>query len=355
MTKKNRIGFFKLTYRELMVFVGAYFLSSILYRLSIWISYQGYNREDAPLFSLKAWFDSVGLHHLMMMGVAIVIWVLLFRVFSTWKLWQRLITHIFFLPLFILVAHRGYYWVCDQLGIWHFDNSGQVWDIYIPMLMYFIQFGIFHAYEYYLISQRKLKDELELRNTALKSELVALKAQLNPHFLYNIFNTINASVPPEMEETREMIADLSDLFRYQLKASIEDEVPLRDEIDFVKQYLELEKKRFEDRLELAFDIAPQLMDKKVPPMLIQPLVENSIKHGISSLLGGGKLSVKVEEKNGSLKFEISDTGVGIKDKSKVFEQGVGLSNTKLRLEKMYNAKLVLEDNLPQGLIVSFEI
>ena len=197
--------------------------------------------------------------------------------------------------------------------------------------------------------------EGELRNAALKSELSALKAQLNPHFLYNVFNTISASVPAKNEKTRKMIAELSDLFRYQLKASQVEKVPLHEELDFINKYLELEKERFEDRLKIEFDIEKEIMTELIPPMLLQPLVENSIKHGLSSLIEGGTIFISIKKKGEKLFFEISDTGVGVKDKDSVFDKGIGLTNTKLRLEKLYKTTLRLSDNNPRGLKISFEI
>ena len=235
------------------------------------------------------------------------------------------------------------------------EGNGQVWDIYIPALFYLIQFAIFHAYEHYVINQRRLQYEIELKNSALKSELSAIKAQLNPHFLYNVFNTINASVPKEMEETREMIAELSDLFRYQLKASREDFVTLAEELEFVNKYLKLEQKRFEDRLSITITVDDGLLSRKIPPMILQPLVENSVKHGISPLVKGGRIDISIQEKADKLLFEISDTGVGVDDKDAIFTLGVGLSNTQKRLQKMYQSTLYVSDNLPSGLKVQFEL
>jgi LytS/YehU family sensor histidine kinase len=206
-----------------------------------------------------------------------------------------------------------------------------------------------------MINQRKLQYEIELKNTALKSELSAIKAQLNPHFLYNVFNTINASVPKEMEDTREMIAELSDLFRYQLKASREDLVTLEEELDFVDKYLKLEKRRFEDRLEININVPDALLSRKIPPMLLQPLVENSVKHGISPLVEGGTIDITIREQDDKLIFEINDTGVGVKNKENIFNLGVGVSNTQKRLQKMYNSTLKFSDNLPSGLKVYFEL
>ena len=187
------------------------------------------------------------------------------------------------------------------------------------------------------------------------SDVSFLKTQLNPHFLYNIFNTISASVPAENEHTRHMIAELSDLFRYQLKASQVEKVPLRDELAFVKKYLALEKERFQERLEVELDVEEQILNEMIPPMLLQPLVENSVKHGLSSLIVGGKITISIKKKAGKLFFEIADTGIGIKDKSKAFNKGIGLTNTRMRLEKMYQSTLQLNDNTPNGLKISFAI
>ena len=325
--KRNNNTILRVSLTELFLFVGAYFFSSWLYRLAIWISYEGYSREDRPYFDLIGWFNGVGLHHLMMMLITGLIWIAVFRWFSEWKLWKRLMSHVFFLPLFLFVAHKGYYFVCDLLGIWRFDNSGQVWDIYIPMLMYFIQFGIFHAYEYYHVNQKKLQEELELKNALLKNELSALKAQLNPHFLYNVFNSISASIPQELESTRETIAELSDLFRYQLKASKEELVTVEEELNFIKQYLELERKRFEDRLKVSYVVEDELLQEKIPSMILQPIIENSVKHGISEKVNGGEIHLRIERMAESIYFEIADTGKGVKDKSNLLSNGVGLSNT----------------------------
>ena len=196
---------------------------------------------------------------------------------------------------------------------------------------------------------------IQLRQAALKSELAAIKAQLNPHFLYNVFNTINASVPSKQEKTRQLIATLADLFRYQLKASKKELVPLSDEIEFVNKYLELEKARFEERLEIAINVPEELNQEMVPPMLLQPLVENSVKHGISNSVEGGTISVTIFKDEDKLKFEIADTGKGVKDKKSLFGKGIGLSNTQLRLQKMYQSQLELLDNEPHGLKIRFSL
>ncbi len=341
---------------EIVAVIAGYLLLSGVYRFTLWTSYLDQPNPLQLLFSVWEWFDSAGLQYTMMLIATLVIWVLIFRVFKEWKLQYRLLLHLLTLPFFVLMAWKGYYWVCDQFGMLHLEGNPEKWDIYIPTLIYLILFSMFHAYEYYISNQRKIRYEIELKNVALKSELSAIKAQLNPHFLYNVFNTINASIPKEMEGTREMIADLSDLFRYQLRASREDMVPLRDELEFVRKYLDLEQKRFEDRLKVSIDVDKELLNREIPPMLLQPLVENSVKHGISPLTEGGSVTITIkEEEHGKLFFEIKDTGIGVKDKATLMDTGIGLSNTQKRLEKMYNSGLFLSDNQPRGLVVQFSI
>lgn len=257
--------------------------------------------------------------------------------------------------MFVFGCKALYYSISEALGMYHLVGVGEIWDIYIPGLFYVLQFGILHAYNYYKENQQKLILEGELRHAALRSELSALKAQLNPHFLYNIFNTISASVPKENEHTRHLIAELSDLFRYQLKASQAELVPLKEELDFVQKYLDLEKERFKDRLDISFNIAEGISETMIPPMILQPLVENSIKHGITPLIDGGRIAISVEKIDSKLRFEVADTGVGVKDINGLFNKGIGLKNTKLRLEKLYNSTLHIEQNQPSGFIVSFAI
>lgn len=341
---------------EIGALFGTYLILSLGYHFTLWMNRGGFrDPNDHTLFVPHRWFNNEGLQYSVMFVATLIVWVFIFKVFRHWKLWQRLLLHFVGLPFFVLFSWKIFYKLCEALGFWHMEGNGQIWDIYIPTLIYLIQFSLMHAYEYYVINQRKLQYEIELKNTALKSELSAIKAQLNPHFLYNVFNTINASVPKEMEGTREMIAELSDLFRYQLKASREDLVTLEEELEFVKKYLKLEQRRFEDRLQIHINVPDGLLRRKIPPMILQPLVENSVKHGISPLVQGGRIDIGVSEKDDKLIFEISDTGIGVKNKDEALNLGVGLSNTQRRLQKMYQSTLRLSDNSPSGLKIQFEL
>lgn len=340
--------------KEYAFVTGFYTIFAVGYYATLWFNRQDWAKDGPPLLSFDGFGDQA-FDYIFKLMLTIPIWWLVFRGVKHWKLSHRLMLHILFLPTFVLVWQRVFYAFTEYFGYGHLSGSGQVWDIYIPGLFYILQFGIFHAYEYYVDNQQKLKLEAELRESVLKSELSALKAQLNPHFLYNVFNTISASVPPEQEKTREMIANLSDLFRYQLKASQSEFVPLKEEVTFIKQYLLLEKARFEDRLEIIIDIDDDLLEKPVPPMLLQPLVENAVKHGISTAIEGGEVKISVRESDGKLYFEIVDTGIGVEDLTDLVDKGVGITNTKLRLEKMFNSTLQFTKNHPCGLRVAFSI
>ncbi|MEM9920264.1 MAG: histidine kinase [Bacteroidota bacterium] len=285
----------------------------------------------------------------------IPIWWLLFRKLSHWMIWQKVLLHLFFLPVYVFLWRATYYLLCDQLGYFHLGGKASWWDIYIPGLFYAVQFGAYHVYDFYMKLQKQREIKAALEKIALQSELRALKAQLNPHFLYNTFNTISASVPPEQERTRELIATLSDLFRYQLQGSKTELVPLGEEIAFVKKYLSIEKARFEDRLSYRFELSAGLSAAMVPPMILQPIVENAVKHGIAPKIQGGEILVKIDEEGDFMQVEVSDTGVGLNGKSKENPDGVGLKNTRLRLEKMYNVTLQMDENDQGGVTVAFKI
>ncbi len=356
----NKTSFFKKTFLgiridELISFIFFYIFWAFAYHVAITINSRAWANGEISVFHFRDFMDSVGIDYVMKALITYPIWWLLIRKLKNWDNLKKISLHLLLLPAFVLVWQQSYYLVSEFFGFGHLNGVARVWDIYIPSLFYTLQFGIIHSYNYYLENRRKLKLEGELRTAALKSELSALKAQLNPHFLYNIFNTISASVPSENEKTRHMIAELSDLFRYQLKASQVDRVTLKEELAFVKKYLDLEKERFQERLKISIDVDDSILAEKVPPMLLQPLVENSVKHGLSSLIEGGTITIKIEKKNEKLFFEITDTGIGVDDKTNVFEKGVGLNNTRLRLEKMYQSTLLLTDNTPRGLKISFAI
>ncbi|MGB5944012.1 MAG: histidine kinase [Leeuwenhoekiella sp.] len=342
--------------KEVVGLILFYLFFSYLYNFVLWYSQYGFENEDVFGFTnfRDFWYRS-GMQYAFFIPASVLIWYLgIYLLRNKSRVIQIAVVAIL-APIVIYFLRELRYVLVDFLEMSRLAGPAAIWDWYIPLLFFYIQFGCVFAYRYFLENQRKLKVEGALRQAALKSELAAIKAQLNPHFLYNVFNTINASLPPENERTRQMIAELADLFRYQLKATKKDLVPLREELDFVKKYLDLEKARFEERLQVDFEVPKELLTEKVPPMLLQPLVENSVKHGLSSMIEGGRISIKIFKEGEKLKFEIADTGVGVKDKSRLFDTGVGLKNTQLRLQKMYDSTIEIIDNEPKGLLVKFSL
>ena len=354
----NRTAFWGITYRQLAGVLGLYLISALLYDGALSISQRPWSKQSF-LNDFVGSIPRILLDHILKLLVTAPIWYLLFRRLRYHSLAGRALSHIVLLPLFILVWQGVYYLISDIVGVGRLRDSGQVWDTYIGGLFYLVQFGIYHAYAYYRDYQRQRIQEVELRELAVKSELSALKAQLNPHFLYNVFNTISATLPPELEHTRELLADLADLFRYQLQASKTDFVTVRDEVAFLHKYLDLEKARFGDRLRVHFEVPDAVLDAKIPPMLLQPLVENAVKHGIAPLIEGGEVRIKIDYHDGQLRVEVADTGAGMNGKvlngHGASRPGVGLANTRLRLEKMYGNDLVIKANQPHGVKIGFEI
>jgi two-component system, LytTR family, sensor kinase len=350
----NRIAFWGITYGQLAAVLGLYVVGIIAYDTALTISQSQWTKNPFWVDFL-AEIPRVSLEYTTKLIVTIPIWYLLFKVLRDWPLQHRLLLHLILLPTFVVVWQTGTYAGLDVIGVGHLRGTGAIWDTYITGLFYGVQFGLFHAYGYYAGLRRQQLREAELRELALNSELSALKAQINPHFLYNTFNTISASVPPEQEQTREMLAQLADLFRYQLRASRTERVTVADELDFVKTYLSLEKARFGDRLRLHYAVDDDALNEQMLPMLLQPLVENAVKHGISPLIEGGDITLEIRREDHQLAFRITDTGKGLNGHRHRLFEGVGLNNTRLRIEKTVGRELHITDNQPQGVIVSFEL
>ena len=338
-----------------MIFI-IHLLFALVYYLTLWYASDPSRRDHDKFLTWRDFVDDSGLQFAVMFVGSVLIWLIIFKRLAHLKLIFRLPIHLITLPLFVFFAKDVFYFVSDKMGYLHLEGSGQTWDIFIPAMFYLVLFGFFHTLEYYEQSKQRMMAEAEWQANALRSELKAIKAQLNPHFLYNVFNTINASVPGEQEETREMIADLSDLLRYQLKASETDSILLAEEVRSIKTYLRLEKKRFDERLKITYQIEDRCLDRKIPPMLIQPLVENAIKHGVSNLREGGEVRINIQlNKEKALEVSVSDSGEGIKNLDKSLQKGFGLRHTKERLEKFYGSKMKIENGNPKGLTVSFVI
>ncbi|GAB2955821.1 histidine kinase [Hymenobacter coalescens] len=289
------------------------------------------------------------------------VWWLLFRTRLERASWPRkLLAHLVLGPLWVAAWFGSYYGLLHLLGEGTMSGNGRVWDVYIPALFYGVQFGVLHVQRF--VQQLRHRTELtrRLQAQAHTSQLAALKAQINPHFFFNTLNSISASVPPELESTRELIARLAHTFRFALDASRHERLPLGDELAFLRSYLELEQARFGSRLQVRFEVDEALLAVPVPPMLIQPLVENAVRHGVAPLVAGSQVVVVVQGLAGAqLRVSVTDQGAGLPPDRDSLEAllaaapGVGLRNTHQRLLALGGPGLRLEPQRPHGLRVSF--
>ena len=197
----------KITKKEILIIVTLYLFFSILYRIVLWYNGLGYERDGFwGWANPRGYWLMSGMQYVFYFFASIVIWFFGVHLLKRKRMLFQIGVVIILIPIVVYIVRWLRYMIVDYMGTGRLTGPGMVWDWYIPYLFLMFQFGCFFAYRYFQEHQKKLRLEGELRNAALKSELSAIKAQLNPHFLYNIFNTISASVPPENEKTRHMIA-----------------------------------------------------------------------------------------------------------------------------------------------------
>lgn len=178
------------------------------------------------------------------------------------------------------------------------------------------------------------KSELEAQLSAARLE--ALRMQLNPHFLFNTLHAVSTLVGRDPKGVRRMIARLSTLLRYVLEENGRQESPLSEEIDFLRGYLEIQEIRFQGRLDVEMEIAPGVESALVPSLILQPIVENAMKHGTSEQTGLGRVAVRAYREEDELVLEVADSGPGLDEPaSTAMERGMGLTNVRARLDGLY--------------------
>jgi two-component system LytT family sensor kinase len=216
-------------------------------------------------------------------------------------------------------------------------------NLHTNVLMYAAIVAAAHGLAYY----QRYRDR-ELRATHLEARLAqtqlqVLRMQLQPHFLFNTLHSISALVHEDPEGADRMLAQLADLLRMTLSADAAQEVALRQELDFLDRYLEIEKTRLADRLRIRRVIAPETLDARVPHLILQPLVENAIRYGVAPRADGGSIEVRTARRDGALRMEVWDDGPGMKS-SKSPENGIGLglANTRARIAQLYGPAASLE-------------
>ena len=180
---------------------------------------------------------------------------------------------------------------------------------------------------------------MKLESTVKELELKTIKSHINPHFIFNSLNSIRALVDENPTRARRAITELSNILRSSMQAEKSETVTLESELDIVKDYLALEQMRFEERLKIEMDIEKDTLGQQVPPMMLQTLVENSIKHGISKLVNGGVVRIVSEFKGDHLELLVQNTG---HLNGNMNGDGFGIKSTQDRLNLMYQGKAVFE-------------
>ncbi len=226
------------------------------------------------------------------------------------------------------------------------------------LLIYWVIVLISHALNYYHSYRKGELKASQLRTQLVQAQLEALKMQLHPHFLFNTLHSISALLNQDVEAARSMISRLGDFLRLTLENAGTQEVTLQQELEFLNGYLEIERVRFQDRLTTRVQVDPTLLDQRVPNLILQPIVENALRHAIANS-NGGRIEIVVEPNDGMLRIQVRDNGPGLRLVTGVetSKHGVGLANTKARLDRLYGSahRLDLANEPSGGLVVTLEL
>lgn len=211
--------------------------------------------------------------------------------------------------------------------------------LHSDVLITWTLFGIRHAMEYYRRYRQREIAASRLQAQLARAQLDALRAQLQPHFLFNTLHAISALMYRDVDSADRMMTRLSDFLRLTLDGAAAQEVPLKREMEYLDKYLEIEQVRFGPRLEVEHRIDPATLDLLVPNLALQPLVENAVRHGIAARAAGGRIQIAASVSGVTLMIEVIDDGAGAAGE---IVEGVGISNTRARLRQLYGGTAKLE-------------
>ena len=244
-------------------------------------------------------------------------------------------------------------WLYPQFGLrpprfaqpWQVFN-GAVYNAFAMLAWSVLYIGI----RYYVALQTERERSLRAEAAAHQAQLAALRYQINPHFLFNSLNAVSTLVTERRnDEAARMLSRVSDFLRLTLTTPVRDEVALADEVDFVRRYLEIEQVRFGDRLRTEVDVAADVWEAVVPTFVLQPLIENAVRHAIAPSESGGSITIEARRVGDALKVSIVDDGPGVRDDHWPNGNGnangngrIGLANTRDRLRQLYGDRGRLE-------------
>lgn len=305
-------------------------------------------------------------------------WALLLPLVNRWSkrwplnarpMWQPILLH-FILGLVLCFFHELF---TNFLYVLILHNSGRMpWKpemlngvlLSLPggIVQRFMEYWLLLVLLMYTETRRQIRQErtrvLQLQNELQTTQLLALKKQLQPHFLFNTLNTVSALMDVDNKSARTVLSRLGQLLRTTLDEEQHETVSLIHEVDHVGNYLDIETIRFRDRLQVHYDIPSECQNAMVPGMMLQPLVENSIKHGLDATNDAVSINISARRVDDSLLIEVSDNGRGSTDISKAMSNGgIGLRNVRDRISLLHGAhgKVELNSNAGEGFQVSISI
>jgi two-component system LytT family sensor kinase len=264
---------------------------------------------------------------------------------------------------FFFIASSAISVIANRLILGPYPGSRSLFDSFrsvvingfaFGLLIYWLIIGISQAINYYrgYRDRELLASNLETR--LVEAQLDALRTQLHPHFLFNTLNSVSVLMRKDVDAADRMLLQLSNLLRVTLARNAAHEIKLGQELEILERYLEIEQIRFQDRLTVRAHIDPSTLDALVPQLFFQPLVENAIRHGIADREAGGEIDIHAERQNGMLHLQVRDNGPGLNIANGNLIEGVGISNTRSRLEYLYGSgsRFEIRNAEEGGLIVA---
>jgi len=284
--------------------------------------------------------------------------------------WRVLPVHVAAAVVFLLL-HRAIYTiffiivdsarVAENGGFWAWTLMLIIRNWVVDLPMYCFLLSSIYVVDFYRRFRAEQLKSSELKAALANSQLNALKMQIHPHFLFNTLNSISALIHKDAKAADKMVARLGDFLRMTLENSGDREVSLKQEMDFVGRYLEIESVRFQDRLVVEMNIDPETLAARVPNLILQPIVENAIKHGISQQESVESLIISSQRQGDRLQIRVEDSGPGLPPSNENGKGsrtgGIGLANTRAMLAHLYEENYLFEikNAVPHGVIVTLEI
>ena len=344
------------------IWIRAYALICLWYFINFGVSVTSEYVLESP-FSHTVY---TGIYLYITLCLAVIIIWLWSNFLFKFRIVFQVIGHVFGLVLsFFILGSVKYYTEFFMDDFLFFEEYKEYlvellnWDAFQFNNQYLTAVFIYYIIRYVesLKQKEQEKRELEFQNKEIQFSL--LKSQINPHFLFNTLNSISMLMSSSKEKARAMINQLSDIFRYALDSSRDEVVSLKDEMEFIENYIRIQKVRFQERLRFETEIGPECKNLKLPPMVLQPLVENAVKHGIDPKDDGGTIKVMVKKNLTMVYFSVEDNGLG--SKSKIIEggkksTGIGLKNSDQRLRTMFGHRSGIKvEKGENGFKASFKI